>query len=62
MKKSTSMLSLVRCIVSQLKLTVNGNPIPLNDFAERVVRDILLALLRNLRGAEIDTITAVDVS
>lgn len=46
---------------SDFELYVNGNRIEMNDFVASVLSDILIAILSNLRGVELDKITLIEI-
>ncbi len=48
--------------VPEIELYVNGERIALNRFTANVLRDVLMAFLRNLHGVEVDEIKKIEVS
>jgi hypothetical protein len=46
---------------SDFELYVKGNRIEMNDFVAGVVRDVLMAILSNLRGVDLEKITLVEI-
>ncbi len=49
-------------MASDLKLVVGGEEVHMNEFVADVFRDVILALLNNLRNIEIDEISKIEVS
>ena len=49
-------------MASDLKLVVGGEEVHMNEFVADVFRDVILALLNNLRDIEIDEISKIEVS
>lgn len=48
--------------VGCMKLLVNGEEIFMNEFVSDVLRDIIHAVVKNLKGVDIDEITKIEVS
>ncbi|MFW9964170.1 MAG: hypothetical protein ACFFCX_11435 [Candidatus Sifarchaeia archaeon] len=46
---------------SDFELYVKGNRIEMNDFVAGVLSDVLMAILSNLRGVDLDKITLVEI-
>ncbi len=46
---------------SDFELYVKGNRIEMNDFVASVLSDVLIAILSNLRGVDLDKITLVEI-
>lgn len=46
---------------SEFELYVKGTRIAMNDFVARIISDVLMAILSNLRDVEIDRITLVEI-
>jgi hypothetical protein len=49
-------------LVSDLKLIVGGEEVHMNEFVANVFRDIVLALLNNLRDIDLEEISKIEVS
>jgi hypothetical protein len=49
-------------MASKLKLVVGGEEVHTNEFVENIFRDIVLALLNNLRDIELDEISKIEIS
>jgi hypothetical protein len=49
-------------MASKLKLIVGGEEVHTNEFVENIFRDIVLALLNNLRDIELDEISKIEIS
>jgi hypothetical protein len=49
-------------LASKLKLVVGGEEVHMNEFVANVFRDVILALLNNLRNIELDDISKIEVS
>ncbi|MHA2191845.1 MAG: hypothetical protein ACXAAR_00310 [Candidatus Thorarchaeota archaeon] len=47
---------------SKLKLVVSGEEVHMNEFVANVFRDVVLALINNLRDIEIEDISKIEVS
>jgi len=47
---------------SKLKLVVGGEEVHMNEFVANVFRDVILALLNNLRDIELDEISRIEIS
>jgi hypothetical protein len=45
-----------------MKLVVNGNDVEMNEFVSKVMEDVLLALLSNLRDVDIGVINKIEIS
>jgi hypothetical protein len=48
--------------VGCMKLIVNGEEVFMNEFVSDVLRDVIHAVVKNLKGAEIDEIKRIEVS
>jgi len=46
---------------SEFELYVKGNRIEMNDFVARIISDVLIAILSNLRDVELNRITLVEI-
>ena len=42
-------------------LYVKGNEIQMNDFVSKIIHDVLMAVLSNLRDIDLDAITKVEI-
>lgn len=49
-------------MTSDLVLYVKGNEIHMNDFIARIISDVLMAILSNLRDIDLETITKVEIN
>ncbi|MFX1270050.1 MAG: hypothetical protein ACFFAX_00100 [Promethearchaeota archaeon] len=49
-------------MASKLKLVVDGEEVHMNEFVANVFRDVVLALLNNLRDIELDDISKIEIS
>ncbi|MFW9802802.1 MAG: hypothetical protein ACFFFC_09135 [Candidatus Thorarchaeota archaeon] len=49
-------------MASKLKLVVGGEEVHMNEFVANVLRDVVLALLNNLRNIELDEISKIEIS
>ena len=47
---------------TNMKLIVKGTDIEMNDFVSKVMEDVLLALLSNLRDVDIGVIDKIEIS
>jgi len=45
----------------KLEIYLKGKKLPMNKFVENVFNDVLLAILNNLRGIEIENITKIEI-
>ncbi len=45
-----------------LELVVNGKSVSMNEFVERIVHDIVMAILSNLRDVDIKEINRIEVT
>jgi hypothetical protein len=48
-------------VTSDFVLYVKGNEIQMNDFVAKVIGDVLMAILSNLRDIDLETITKVEI-
>jgi hypothetical protein len=48
-------------MTSDLVVYVKGNEIHMNDFVAKVIHDVMVAILSNLRDIEIETITKIEI-
>lgn len=48
--------------VLDMELYVKGERIPMNEFVNNVLRDIVMAVLTNLRDIDIDTIERIEIN
>jgi hypothetical protein len=48
--------------VGCMKLVVNGEDVFMNQFVSDVLRDVIHAVVKNLKGVEIDEINKIEVS
>jgi len=48
--------------MTSLELIVKGKKIPLTDFPEKVVHNVVLALVRSLKEVSIEDIKKIEVS
>jgi hypothetical protein len=46
----------------KLKLVVGGEEVHMNEFVANVFRDLVLALLNNLKDIELDEISRIEIS
>ena len=46
---------------SEFELYVKGNRIEMNDFVASVISDVLMAIISNLRGIELEKISLVEI-
>ena len=46
----------------EIEVIVNGEKLLMNQFVSSMIRDVILAMLNNLRDVEISTITKVEIS
>ncbi len=49
-------------MTADFELYVNGKKIALNEFASDVVHDVVLSLIKNLHGVDLDKINKVEIS
>ncbi|MFX0055497.1 MAG: hypothetical protein ACFFAD_11275 [Candidatus Hermodarchaeota archaeon] len=49
-------------MASKLKLVVDGEEVHMNEFVANVFRDVVLALLNNLRDIELNDISKIEIS
>ena len=45
----------------KLEIYLKGKRLPMNKFVENVFNDVLLALLNNLRGIEVEKLTKIEI-
>jgi len=45
-----------------MKLVVNGEEVFMNQFVSDILRDVIHAVVKNLKGAEIEEIKKIEVS
>jgi len=45
-----------------MELYIKGKKIPMNEFVDNVLRDVVLAVLSHLRDVEIESIERIDIS
>ncbi len=48
-------------MTSDYVLYVKGNEIHMNDFVSRIIHDVLIAILSNLRDIDLETITKIEI-
>ena len=48
-------------MTSDFVLYVKGNEIYMNDFVAKIINDVLMAILSNLRDIDLDTITKIEI-
>jgi hypothetical protein len=48
-------------MVSDYVLYVKGNEIHMNDFVSKIIHDVLMAILSNLREIELESITKIEI-
>ncbi len=48
--------------MDSMKLIVNGEEVFVNEFVSDVLKDVIHAIMRNLKGVEIDEIKTVEIS
>ncbi len=48
--------------MDSMKLIVNGEEVFVNQFVSDVLRDVIHAVMKNLKGVEIDEIKTVEIS
>ncbi len=49
-------------MAADFELFVKGKKIPMNEFVSDLVHDVVMAILANLQGIELETINRVDIS
>ncbi|MFW9847457.1 MAG: hypothetical protein ACFFD6_11955 [Candidatus Thorarchaeota archaeon] len=49
-------------MASKLKLIVGGEEVHTNEFVEKIFRDVVLAMLKNLRDIDLIEISKIEVS
>ncbi|MHA1961452.1 MAG: hypothetical protein ACW99U_14615 [Candidatus Thorarchaeota archaeon] len=57
-----TLLKPVKRIMSPIELYVKGNRIPMNEFVNNVIHDVMMALLSHLRDMELDEIKRIDIT
>jgi len=45
----------------KLEVYLKGKKLPMNEFVENVFNDVVLAILKNLRGVEINKISKIEI-
>jgi hypothetical protein len=45
-----------------MELYIKGTKIPMNEFVNNVLRDVVMAVISHLRDIEIETIERIDIS
>ena len=45
----------------KLEVFIKGEKLPMNKFVEKVINDVMLAILNNLRDIEIDKISKIEI-
>ncbi|MGD9396969.1 MAG: hypothetical protein PVJ05_11115 [Candidatus Thorarchaeota archaeon] len=48
-------------MTSDFVLYVKGNEIHMNDFVAKIISDVLMAILSNLRDIDLETITKIEI-
>jgi hypothetical protein len=49
-------------LVKDMELYVNGESVPMNEFVENVIHDVMMALLTHLRDMDLPEINRIDIS
>ena len=52
----------LQLLVKDMELFVNGEEIHMNEFVRKVIRDVMMALLANLRDVDLSEVKRLDVS
>jgi len=45
----------------KLEVYLKGKKLPMNNFVENVINDVIVAILSNLRNVEIDKISKIEI-
>jgi len=53
-KRVTPIIKKTRELKEAVNININGNPLPLNPYVQRVTRNVLLAIVSTLKGAKIE--------
>ncbi|MGY5859034.1 MAG: hypothetical protein RTU63_06675 [Candidatus Thorarchaeota archaeon] len=48
-------------MTEKLEVYLKGKRLPMNNFVENVINDVMVAILSNLRNVEIDKITKIEI-
>lgn len=48
--------------MTDLKLVVKGENIPMNEFVSNILNDLMMSFLTNLRNVDMDKIDKIEVS
>jgi len=48
-------------MTSDFVMYVKGNEIHMNDFVAKIINDVLMAILSNLRDIDLETITKIEI-
>ena len=48
-------------MTSDFVLYVKGNEIHMNDFVAKIINDVMMAILSNLREIDLETITKIEI-
>ena len=54
-------LLVTRFMTSDYVLYVKGNEIHMNEFVSRIIHDVLMAILSNLRDIDLESITKIEI-
>ncbi|MGY5873103.1 MAG: hypothetical protein RTV72_12710 [Candidatus Thorarchaeota archaeon] len=48
-------------MTGKLEVYLKGKKLPMNNFVESVINDVMVAILSNLRNVEIDKISKIEI-
>ena len=48
-------------LTEKLEVYLKGKRLPMNNFVESVINDVMVAILSNLRNVEIDKISKIEI-
>lgn len=48
-------------MTDRLEVYLKGKKLPMNNFVENVINDVMVAILSNLRDIEIDNISKIEI-
>lgn len=48
-------------MTDKLEVYLKGKKLPMNKFVEKIINDVMVAILSNLRNVEIDKISKIEI-
>lgn len=61
-KSHNDFLEVVINLSNELEVIIRGEKIQMNNFVSNVIHGVMLAIIKNLRGVELEEISKIEIS